>query len=61
MSKIHIGKHKLKQRTLWCLFIDTAKLLQGERHFEEAVYFLPPYKFPEILGIHFINLKRMKD
>ena len=37
------------------LFMDGVQLPQGqnENHFEEAVYFLPLAKFPEIAGTHF--------
>ena len=39
------------------LFMDGAQLPQGqnENHFEEAVYFLPLAKFPEIAGAHFLS------
>ena len=38
------------------LFMDGVQLPQGqnENHFEEAVYFLPLAKFPEIAGTHFL-------
>ena len=39
------------------LFMDGVQLPQGqnENHFEEAVYFLPLAKFPEITGTHFLS------
>ena len=38
--------------------MDGIQLPQGWNHFEKAVF---TFKFPEIPGIHFIDLKRMKD
>ena len=60
MRKIHISKHTLKKKTLWPYFIDGVQLPQGQSHFEEAVYFLPLCKFPEVPGTHFIDLRGMK-
>ena len=41
-----LGEKNLK-KILWPLFMDWVQLLQGQSHFEEAVYFLPlsPQKF----------------
>ena len=46
-----------KTTTLW-LFLDGVQLPQGwnENHFEEAVYFLPLAKFPEIAGTNFLSI-----
>ena len=49
-------KKFFKKKTLWPIFMDGVQLPQGYSHFEEVVYFLP-FKFPEILGTHFIDLR----
>ena len=39
--KTNRGTRRLKNKTLWPLFMDGVLLPQGYSHFEEAVYFLP--------------------